>query len=281
MSKHNTTTDFAIDYSHFLEWKEEISWDISLPVTTRFLDGTEIDCSPTSNVGKFAMFDGHRNRRACIYCRSSLERPQQDTDTTMLARCNRCDWWFLFNKHCNVQRRKCGLIRESLYEGIVRRYDLTSASIPLNALRKHLERHPDHVFVVNPTAFEQLIGAVYRDFYDCEVRHIGGPGDNGVDLYAVISNEPHLIQVKRRTSATKTESVATVREFIGALIGYGVDKGHIVTTSGQFSPSARRLVSNPFLERHNISIELHNLNSIYAMLDLSNRRLKDPWEELL
>jgi restriction endonuclease len=166
----------------------------------------------------------------------------------------------------------------TLYEGIVQVFDLTSLDVPNDLLRRHLAKRIEDLVFLNPKKFEVLMRDVYSDCFDCEVRHVGGPGDNGIDLFAVINDEPHLVQVKRRSNGSSTESVSTVRELIGALISAGVIKGHLVTSARDFSEPARKLTTNVNVRRHNIHIELKAIGDIHDMISVSTPTIDKPWE---
>ena len=198
--------------------------------------------------------------------------------------CEGCGWWLVTSCFLSGPSVYGNQLNQSwkLYEGIIKSYDLDSVDIPLNLLRSHLEDHTDDFGTINPTVFELLVRDIYKDFYEVDVKHVGGPGDHGIDLYAVIGDQPHMIQVKRRSKLDSTESVSTVREFVGALVTNGVRNGHIVTTADHYSAAAQELVANANLKRFDIEITLNSLDDLLSMLALTipEKPDNDLWQTI-
>jgi restriction system protein len=86
---------------------------------------------------------------------------------------------------------------------------------------------------------EELVGVVFREHYDCEVIHCGQTGDKGIDLFLVLSDELVPIQVKRRMTSNKTESVETIRRMLGVMYRDGFKKAIIVSTANKYSRAAQ------------------------------------------
>ena len=106
--------------------------------------------------------------------------------------------------------------------------------MPLGVLKDHLRRHYGDRRIISPAKFEELVRAVFRDFFDCEVEYYTGHTnrpDGGIDLIMVNrhDNTQIAVQVKRR-SRDKPESVRTIREFVGAMVIEGLPRGVFVTT---------------------------------------------------
>lgn len=229
----------------------------------------------------------------CRYCKSGLskrlDREQRFdggvryghaiylsfTQTALV--CPSCGWWVLFGDRDDIDGENYAT-DSLLFEGILKRFELTDKEVPMNELRKYLRRNITGIRHINPTAFERLICDVYRDFYDCEARHVGGPGDNGVDVFAVINDEPHLIQAKRRGRLGHIESAALVRELVGTVILNDARKGHLVTSAAGFSKQAISLSQSKALKRFQIEIQLKSRDDIYNMIRISDRKLEDMWE---
>jgi hypothetical protein len=193
--------------------------------------------------------------------------------------CSKCGWWFLLRSV-----KTTGMVSEeqsqTLYEGIIRKYDLDSLEIPNSGLRKYILKNIEKVRFLHPTKFEILVTDIFKDFFDCEVKHVGGPGDNGIDAYAVIGDEKHLIQTKRRLNLGSIESVGTVREFLGAIVAAGGNKGHIVTTAKDYSLKAKELVENKNLKERSVEINLISLSDLFNMLEIANKQLEEIWNPL-
>jgi len=91
---------------------------------------------------------------------------------------------------------------------------------------------------------EALVQSIFRDFYNCDVEYYSSDtyaADGGIDLVAILSEGGlrAAIQVKRRAKDI-AESVICIREFVGAMVMEGFQKGLYVTT-GRFSKPAREM----------------------------------------
>ncbi|MBL0107096.1 MAG: restriction endonuclease [Ignavibacteria bacterium] len=56
------------------------------------------------------------------------------------------------------------------------------------------------------------------------------------------------VQVKRREKIDKTESVSTIRDFLGAILLGDYPKGIVVSTADKFTKPAQKSSSSPFLK---------------------------------
>jgi hypothetical protein len=228
----------------------------------------------------------------CPYCKSEIKshtyyQPQDygeislsiETKTCNAKACSTCGWWFL-----SKSVKKQGMVSEeqshTLYEGIIRKYDLNSLELPNSELRKYILKNIEEVRFMTPTKFEILVTDIFKDFFNCRVKHVGGPGDNGIDAFAVIGDEQHLIQTKRRRNLGSIESVGTVREFLGAIVAGGGKKGHIVTTAKDYSLKAKELVENKNVKELSVEINLISLGDLFSMLEIANNQLEDIWTPL-
>ena len=291
------------DYSEWIEWnwRDGIDKNVPLPFNkynTPSISGIEeekvLEISKT--IGPFSRNLGGKVKLSeCPYCSwplGSIEGDvkllgdsQRDGILTSIKAdriiCGGCGWWFV-QKSKTVDWIISQNIEyfETVYEGVLKRFDLDSIQLPLVTLKDHLEKSRDDIHLINPHVFERLVADVFRDFYDCEVKHVGGPNDGGVDVFAVIGDNPCLIQAKRRSSPNKKESVKTVRELIGTLIGIGVDNGFVVTTASDFSKASKELASNQNLVRHDININLVNKDDFFNMLNIAQTKVEKIWEIL-
>lgn len=194
--------------------------------------------------------------------------------------CPECGWWFkVITESLQDNRSQNSDYRTVIYEAIIRRYSLGDKMIPEETLRKYMLSHPNAVHGVHPQAFEKFVASVYRDFFACEAKHVGGPNDHGVDVFAIVCNEPFLIQTKRRASSAAIESVSTVREFIGTLVEHGATRGHIVTTARGFSRNAKELVHSPNVARAFVELGLISKNDLLSMLEITKEKLSETWEK--
>jgi hypothetical protein len=109
-------------------------------------------------------------------------------------------------------------------------------------LAQHLRRHPDVWHRIDPRRLEQLVTDIFRANYDnCEVEHVGRPGDGGVDVVFVDSEKSKwLIQVKRRSSHGRPEGPEALRNLLGTCVVKGESKAIVVTTADYYSNQAQR-----------------------------------------
>ena len=160
----------------------------------------------------------------------------EDKAWRKVAVCPGCGWWLM--KEQDTIETATIAYSEFTYFSILRSFEVASSEVPLNILRDYLRKHERQFYNVNPTKFEQLVGEIFRDFLHCDVTHVGRVGDGGIDLLVVDSDRPLPIQVKRRADGVKWEPVSTVREFLGAVLLQGFQRGAIVTTASRFSGPA-------------------------------------------
>src|SRR5207248_1865634 len=106
---------------------------------------------------------------------------------------------------------------------------------PVLKLRQEIQRRELDLRSISPKELEIVAGSVLRDYLDCTVRHVGGPGDQGIDLLLVQGKKTHAVQVKRRLSAEKSEGVAVVRSLLGSLVLSKLNRGIVVSTAPRFS----------------------------------------------
>jgi len=226
----------------------------------------------------------------CPFCRSdiSLEherRPKSDTRHKIWL-CG-CGWW----QHERIYDTRCytnyapglDVIERSaeLKHAIVSSYDISSDKTPTETLRSYAQRNPDIIYNIHPVKMEKLVQSVFSDHYACEVIHCGRSHDGGVDLVIVNSDSPTLVQVKRRQDPKHTESVSSIREFLGAIMLNSSKHGIYVTTADHFSKMSQD-AKHLALERNLVKqFELVDFRSFIEILNLNHIDSSSPWEEIL
>jgi hypothetical protein len=159
-------------------------------------------------------------------------------------------------------------------------YSEASAEVPVSELASYLKAHPQRIYNISPTALEKLVAQCFRSTKDyCEVMHVGQPSDGGVDVLLISwDKQKVLVQVKRRQTAERAESVSTLRNLLGAMVLEGALKGIIVSTADHFSlrtsQAAKRLYDDGTYE-----IELRDCGRLRAMIDIVNDNR--PWLQYL
>jgi restriction system protein len=127
------------------------------------------------------------------------------------------------------------------YRGILRKFPVDEAKIPVDALRRAVARHPDAIDAISPQKMEELVGAVMTGFWPgSKCKHCGKSGDGGIDLLLVIGDKPFAVQVKHRQNPNRGESVHYVTHFIGALMLQDIPNGIFVTSADHFSGAAEK-----------------------------------------
>jgi hypothetical protein len=188
----------------------------------------------------------------CPYCKTSLHKPFYHHRTTQnsdfgevcVRECPTCGWWEHSDQYeLNIEGEHYRS-REVRRHGLLREFSVGGSEVPVEALRKHVVNHPDSIYYISPSKMECLVADVWKDFMDCEAIHVGGPNDQGIDVILVDGDYRYAIQVKRRSSSTKAESVKTIREFIGAMILAGEVRGIALTTAPHFSHAALKAAAS-------------------------------------
>jgi hypothetical protein len=280
-------------YTDWTEWHHSEVHDASVVETEVSIDG-ELELLPVDPASPRSL-----RARLCLYCNAQMQIVDTFTNRTpsgfggATARggtetrasvhiCESCGWWYILCEHDHVAPiiPPVGEFATIVYESILKRFRVDDQKVPLEALRAHLERSKSDVYNVDTRLFENLIANIYADYFPhCQVRHVGGPGDNGIDIYAVLKEKPCVIQVKRRSSPGQAEGPSVVRELVGVMFSEGVKHAHLVTTADRFTKAAFKAARRQHLKRSKCQIELIALPELRAMLEVANKRLRSAWQE--
>jgi len=154
--------------------------------------------------------------------------------------CSKCGWWesenTAFVKSTNsLSYDSFTLLRRAC----LREFAVLDDATPIEALRNHVIRHPRELNLISPRKLELLVCSVFSDYFSCEAVHVGGPGDGGYDLILLVGDNPALVQVKQRVDPNRAEPVASIREFLGAIMLAGAKTGFFVTSAGRFSGASQ------------------------------------------
>ncbi len=152
--------------------------------------------------------------------------------------------------------------------------------MPIYDLRRHLRIHNIDLANVNPTIFEKLMGDCIRSaFGPCEVIHVGGTADGGIDLKLVQNDKTtFLVQVKRRSNLSRHEGVQVVRELNGVLFREGAAKGMVITTAAGFTKAALEETKVKTPTKVQYDMRLLAFNDIVEMLNLPSPDPYEPWQ---
>jgi hypothetical protein len=250
-----------------------IEWQTDLP----FLDWTA-----ALRQSRYDAFNEDNNVpsqlfKRCKYCASPLrlvydERQGQEWQDSDYRRVRvsvcQCGWWNAEDVYSatTYESRLGGYDWQCINsQGRLRLFDISDAHAPTESLREVLSSGRFATHQIDPYALERLVGDVLADFFDCEVRHVGRSGDGGIDLLVLDADQPRAVQVKRRSN-NKAESVAFVREFLGAMVLAGHMEGIFVSTAPRFSPPAIEAAKSTRLRRYATRIDLLDANALTNLI---------------
>ena len=228
----------------------------------------------------------------CPFCSSIMQRVYHawaelnwgtnGYEGNVVLECSSCRWWeYNYTWECEGSSWDLDDFEKRTTRGIAKRFDLASATVPLDILSEEATRRPEVLYETNPTRFEQLVGHVFSAHYNCEVIHCGRSNDRGIDLILVNSDSPVLIQVKRRSNPRATEKVSAVREFLGSLVLQQARKGIFVSTAKKFSASTHDAAASVVTRSIVDQFDLFDFDRFCAMLRTVGETQSRPWEKLL
>lgn len=245
---------------HLVESKS-LEWSDYMPLTFRWsLDGLTLNNEWIRERAVERRFDKSGSsfpflRGSCPYCRQptqplSFERTaagqQRISDLPDFYEeggiewCPECAYWRLHHQRAAYLGRGGHLFG---YEGWESKLQSFEEGLPEGlspAFAQYLRRHPSALRRLSPTRMERLVTDIFKANYGyADVMHVGGPGDGGIDVLFVESETKRwLVQVKRRSSARKSEGVATIRSLLGAMVLEGTLRGIVVSSANRFTAPA-------------------------------------------
>ena len=178
--------------------------------------------------------------------------------------CPQCGWFQLIKSINDYDYKDHGYQR--IVRSIIKEFDLSSREAPLRELSNYLAKKPGDIYHIHSQKMEELVCAVFKEHFNCEVIHCGRSGDKGIDLFLVLSDELIPVQVKRRMHPGRTEPVDTVLKMLGVMYRDGFRKAKIVSTAERYSPSAIEDAQNVVDNGKADSIELLNLQDFLAIM---------------
>ena len=206
-------------------------------------------------------------------------------DECVANHCPKCGWWQLWRTRRSYPSIMVEDVIHDTFFGVSHVFGNKGGEI-IHEVADLIDREHRCFSRVSPKQLERSIAEVYRHFYGfSEVRHVGGPNDQGIDVLCIEGDETLLLQVKRRTDG-KAESVSTVRDLIGAYalkfddLSTKYHSARIMTTAERFSPQARAAVDKIRLSTFNLEISLHGYNALKATFDLATGRSEESWRRL-
>jgi restriction endonuclease Mrr len=212
---------------------------------------------------------------SCVYCGSNLspqdsyisEHPHRkitESITHIGRRCEHCNWWYI-QQHRAIDDDLSDYVAIDLvtYEGIVSKFDLEQDNISYQHFSQELMENSNGFRSRSPQEIEKITASIFSQYYNCEVRHVGRSGDNGIDVIVIVGDTKTAVQVKHRRNEDRVESVTPVREFAGAMLHQQIPCGVFVTTAGSFSNPAQRFAEELAAQRYFLRlIDVHGLREL-------------------
>jgi restriction system protein len=237
-------------------------------------------------------------RGFCPFCKCSIEAIHINSLVDIITlkdvewhksenvwECEKCGWWeYSFYSYMNddsgleVNYKDWELTVNS---AILREFEVGSNQVPVEVLKSYINKNEHEIFNIHHKKMEELVASIFRDHYSCEVQIVGKSNDGGVDLILINSDEPTIVQVKRRMDKKKTESVKEIRDLIGATLLAGSRKCIFVTTADHFSSSAMNSRDCALTKSIVDSFELYDFSSFMSTLNLYKADQEKTWLRML
>lgn len=243
--------------------------------------------NPVNDIEKFLY-----NDKNCPFCRGELKKVFMGTQTATMGtdlyysgdvfECSNCGWW-TYKTHFSDSDDSIGEIRavytDERYYAITKSYNVDDKSLPIEVLSNELNRKPEVLYSINPNKLEELSQTILRGVYDCEVHHVGKTGDGGIDLIVLESDNPILVQVKRRQHPNHVELVKSVREFVGTLYIEDKRKGIFISTAKKFSKGSKDVAKRLIDDRKLDYFELIDYDKLCSLIKVTGEH--KPWKKLV
>lgn len=194
-----------------------------------------------------------------------------------------CGWWeYYFYSYINGERDWGMKDWElSVNSGMLKAFEIGSISVPIEMLRKHIQKNKNNIYDIHHKKMEELVGSVFKEHFNCEAHVVGKSSDGGVDLVLIESNEPTIVQVKRRMSPNKTESVREIRDLLGATLLQGSKSSIFVTTADHFSSDAIKTRDQALTRNLVERFELYDFGRFCSLLDLYKQEETKHWNKMI
>ncbi|MFC6672301.1 restriction endonuclease [Marinobacterium aestuariivivens] len=193
--------------------------------------------------------------------------------------CDSCGWWRIHTyKETDGDIEGISTI---IKNAVLRKYDLSGKDIPINVLQQYLRNNYEDVINIHDQQMEKLVQSVFSEHFSCEVEHIGKSHDGGIDLLLVRSDNPTVIQVKRRKKLSHIESVSGIRELLGAALLKESKNCIYVSTCSNFSKPANTAAARALELGIVESYELYDFSRFSDVLKLTARSNVEPWRQFL
>ena len=290
-----------LDYSHFVEILDQESEGVATSYVTQqivpsaeneIIEDSRFRYYPTKFASEQAiayefqrrtLFGEDQYLNECPYCCCDLQEvfSHERGLTCVFGRvfvkqCPECGWWEHSDEY-EFTDDGCYVAREIRRRSMLREFSVSDTEAPVDALRLHLNKHPNSLRYVSPKQMELLVHDVWKDFMDCEALSIGGPNDGGIDVVLINGARRYAVQVKHR-SRDAPEPVSTVREFVGALIVSRHVHGIIVSSAPRFTQPASLTAIHAIANSSIETIELVDGRRFLDVCSATNHQVVRAWQ---
>lgn len=235
-----------------------------------------------------------KKRGHCPFCNKGIPKVYNDLEIFTMStdnityidiwECDICGWWEYYRKFTSEYDLIDGIHESNWHNlkyAIVKKFDISDKEIPINTLMNELQKKKDILYNIDPYKLEDIAQVVFSSYFNCEVKHVGKTGDGGTDLIIVNSDNPILVQVKRRSNPDHVELVKGIREFVGTMYIEGRSKGIYLSTAKRFSKGSKetsdKLINDRKLER----FDLINYEQFCEMLGVIKKDDHKPWKKFI
>lgn len=223
---------------------------------------------------------------SAIYTKTKRDAPEwlwgSFDEYETVYRCEKCGWWQY--RYDNSSDAIVDGIRASdirIVSAVLRKFEESDMNVPTQVLSEYIARHPERIYSIHDKAMEKLVQSVFRDFYSCDVELVGKSHDGGKDLIMIDKGEKTFIQVKRRITANKVESVKEIRELLGASYIEDVKSCIFVSTANHYSTEAEKVARKAVETKKYDRFDLIDCKHFLDMMKLTRNEYPETWRELL
>ncbi|MGI4803595.1 MAG: restriction endonuclease, partial [Janthinobacterium lividum] len=195
----------------------------------------------------------------------------------LLFFCYKCGWWQLRQEFDFENNSKINWAYQ--YHSILDTIDIASNEVEIDNLKKHLlSNWSDRRFIAASKA-EELVRDILKEHLSCDVFYttskVNTP-DGGIDLYICYDNTSikTAVQVKRRVNR-EIESIHEVRNFVGAMVIAGFQKGIFVTTAERFTRNTYQVPQKLKLTQTRLELDLIDGDALLKIMKATTPSL-DP-----
>lgn len=236
-----------------------------------------------------------QKRGYCPFCKKDIDRVYKNTKSGNVGveiwqfvdiwECDTCGWWeysYRFSEEKDYGGE--GISTENWDNNkyaIVKKFDVVDKQIPINTLMNELEKKKEILYHIDPYKLEDIAQVVFSAYYNCEVKQVGKTGDGGKDLIIIQSDNPILVQVKRRGNPEHIELVKGIREFVGTMYIEDCKNGIYLSTAKDFSGGSKDTASNLLNNKKLDKFDLINYEEFCNMLGVIKKGSNKPWMKLV